>query len=77
MARFYADSNIKTPTEILFWSVYSFWLSNGNDFILAKKIAILLPLSGNAFLLILVTALVGGIAEGIGGVFGKQMKEFF
>ncbi len=61
----------------LFWSVYSFWLSNGNDFILAKKIAILLPLNGNAFLLILVTALVGGIAAGIAGVFGKQLKELF
>ena len=61
----------------LFWSVYSFWLSNGNDFILAKKIAILLPLKGNAFLLILVTALVGGIAAGIAGVFGKQLKELF
>ena len=61
----------------LFWSVYSFWLSNGNDFILAKKIAILLPLNGNAFLLILVTALIGGIAAGIAGVFGKQLKELF
>lgn len=61
----------------LFWSIYSFWLSNGNDFILAKKIAILLPLNGNAYVLILVTALIGGIAGGIGGVFGKQLKQLF
>ena len=59
----------------LFWLVYSYWLSNGNDFILAKKIAILLPLDGNAYLLILVTALIGGIAAGIAGVFGNQVRK--
>lgn len=56
----------------VFWFVYSYLLSNSNDFILAKKIAILLPLNGNAYLLILVTGLIGGIAAGIAGVFGKQ-----
>jgi len=59
----------------LFWFVYSFWLSKGNDFILAKKIAILLPLNGNQYLLILVTALVGGFAAGISGIFGRQLKQ--
>ena len=59
----------------LFWLVYSYWLSNGNDFILAKKIAILLPLDGNPYLLILVTALVGGITAGISGIFGKQFRQ--
>jgi len=58
-----------------FWFVYSYWLSNGNDFILAKKIAILLPLDGNAYLLILVTAIVGGIAAGIAGIFGNQFRQ--
>ena len=61
----------------LFWLVYSYWLSNGNDFILAKKIAILLPLNGNAYMLIFITALIGGIAAGIAGVFGKQLKLLF
>ena len=59
----------------MYWLVYSYWLSQGNDFILAKKIAILLPLNGNAYLLILVTALVGGIAAGIAGIFGKQFRQ--
>ena len=59
----------------LFWSVYSYWLSNGNDFILAKRIAILFPLNGNAYLLVLVTATVGGIAAGIAGVFGNQFRQ--
>jgi len=56
----------------LFWIVYAFWLSSGNDYILANKIAILLPLQGNPYLLILVTGLVGGLAAGIAAVFGKQ-----
>tara|TARA_R110002096_G_C14624120_1_gene724324 strand:+ start:2519 stop:2872 length:354 start_codon:yes stop_codon:yes gene_type:complete len=56
----------------LFWIVYSFWLGNANDFILAKKIAILLPLKGNPYLLILLTGIIGGLAAGVSGVFGKQ-----
>jgi hypothetical protein len=56
----------------LFWMVNAFWLSNANDFILANKIAVLLPLNGNAFLLILVTGVIGGLAAGISGIFGKQ-----
>ena len=56
----------------LFWMVYAFWLSNANDFILSKKIAVLLPLQGNPYLLILVTGLIGGIATGIAAIFGKQ-----
>ncbi|MEO8933175.1 MAG: hypothetical protein ABI295_02620 [Xanthomarina sp.] len=56
----------------LFWMGYSFWLSSSNNFILAKKMAVLLPLNGNAFLLILVTGIIGGLAAGIAGIFGKQ-----
>lgn len=56
----------------LLWVVHSFWLGNANDFILAKKIAVLLPLKGNHVLLILVTGTIGGIAAGVSGIFGKQ-----
>lgn len=58
----------------LFWTGYAFLLSNDNNFTLAKKIAILLPLDGNPFLLILVTGIVGGLAGGIAGIFGKQCQ---
>ncbi|NCO64973.1 MAG: hypothetical protein GW839_00970 [Flavobacteriales bacterium] len=54
------------------WTVHAFYLGNSNDFILAKKISVLFPLNGNIFLLILVTGIIGGIAAGISGVFGKQ-----
>lgn len=61
----------------LLWIMHSFWLGNANDFILAKKIAVLLPLKGSPYLLILVTGLVGGIAGGVAGVFGKQCSKLF
>ena len=60
-----------------YWMVYAFLLSNDNDFILAKKIAVLLPLGGNPYVLILVTALIGGIASGVAGILGKQSKLLF
>lgn len=56
----------------LFWAVYAFWLGNSNDFIMAKKIAVLLPLGGNPYLLILVTGFIGGLAAGVSALFGKQ-----
>ena len=59
----------------IFWMGYTFLLSSDNDFTLAKKIAVLLPLGGNPYVLILVTAAIGGIAAGIAGVFGQQCKE--
>lgn len=61
----------------LLWMVQSFLLSNANDFILANKIAMLLPLQGNAYLLILVTGIIGGLSAGIAAIFGKQCLLLF
>jgi len=61
----------------LLWIIQAFLLSNTNDFILAKKIAQLLSLGGNAYLLILVTGIVGGLAGGVAGIFGKQVALLF
>lgn len=62
---------------LVFWVIYAFVMSSGNDFTLAKRIAVLLPLGGNAYLLMLVTGIVGGLATGIAAVFGKQCKLVF
>ena len=56
----------------ILWITQSWLLSSNNDFILAKKIATLLPLEGNSTLLILVTGIIGGLAAGIAGIAGKQ-----
>ena len=58
---------------LLFWIVYSYILSSANDFTLAKRIAVLLPLGGNPYLLMIVTGVVGGLAAGVAAVFGKQL----
>ena len=57
-----------------FWTVYAFMVSRGNDFTLAKKIAVLLTLGGNPYVLILVTGSVGGLAAGISALLGKQLN---
>jgi len=61
----------------LLWIIQSWILSSTNDYILAKKIAILLPLGGNPFVLMLVTGIIGGLAAGIAAVFGKQCQVLF
>lgn len=61
----------------LFWIVYAFELSNANDFILAKKIAVLFPFNGNAYLLILATGVIGGVAAGVSALFGNQCRIIF
>jgi hypothetical protein len=61
----------------ILWIIQSWLLSSANDFILAKKIAILFPLDGNHILLIVVTGIIGGLAAGIAGIFGKQCSLKF
>ena len=61
----------------LLWISQAYWLGQANDFILSKKIAQLLPLQGNIFLLILITGLIGGIAGGVAGIFAKQCHDLF
>ena len=59
---------------LLFWTCYCFMLSSANDFTLAQRISILIPLGGNPYLLILVSGLLGGLAAGIAAVFAKQLR---
>ncbi|RNC88237.1 MAG: hypothetical protein ED556_03370 [Winogradskyella sp.] len=62
---------------LVFWTVHAFILGNANDFILAKKIAVLLSLGGNPYVLVLVTGIVGGLAAGVSALFGKQLSLVF
>ena len=59
------------------WILQSLLLSGANNFILAKKIAVLLMLSGNITSLILFTGVIGGLATGISAVLGKQTNALF
>lgn len=57
---------------LMFWSIYAFIISSNNDFILAKKIAVLFSLGDNPYILILITGIVGGLAAGVAALLGKQ-----
>lgn len=61
----------------LFWMAYSWSLSSANDFILAKKIGVLLTIGDNAYLLILITGIIGGLAAGVSALFGKQLSVIY
>ncbi len=49
----------------LLWGALSFWISKNNDHILAHKVSQLIIKVDNPYLLILVTALIGGLVAGL------------
>jgi hypothetical protein len=59
----------------LFWSIYAYILSSANDFRLAKQIGVLFNIGEQPYLVILITGLIGGLAAGIAGIFGKQLAN--
>jgi hypothetical protein len=60
---------------MLLWSGLAWWITIKNHGILSAKIANVLPLSGNTFLLILVTGLVGGLVGGFGAMTGSYLRS--
>ncbi len=60
----------------LLWGIYAFVLNQGNEGILATRMANLLPLSGNPILLILVTAAIGGLVGGLGAATGSLGRQW-
>jgi hypothetical protein len=53
------------------WTVYALVLSAANDNLLAAKVALLLPLQGQVWALLLVTGLVGGLVSGFASLSGN------
>ena len=49
----------------LLWGGLAFWLSFNNDHNLAQKMSMVILKSGNAFLLIILTALIGAVTAGL------------
>jgi hypothetical protein len=52
----------------LLWGIMAMLIDNANNHLLSQKIAQILPLKGSSVLLILVTALVGGLVSGFAGL---------
>lgn len=59
----------------LLWGGLAWWIDMGNNSILSKKIATILPLGGNAVLLILVSAIVGGLIAGVAAMSGSYLRS--
>lgn len=58
----------------LLWGGLSFWLSNNNDHILAHKISLVVFKIDNAWLLLLVTALIGALVAGFAALSGSFLR---
>lgn len=58
----------------ILWAGLAWWMDMKNNGILSKKIASVLPLGGNALLLILVTGIVGGLVAAFAAMSGSFLR---
>ncbi len=59
----------------LLWGIMAFIIDDRNDHLLSQRIATLLPLGGSSFLLISITALIGGLISGFAGLSGSLARK--
>jgi hypothetical protein len=59
----------------LLWGILAFIIDQQNQQVLSRKIAEVLPLGGNPLLLILITALVGGLVAGFAAMTGSYLRR--
>jgi len=58
----------------LLWSLLALWIDVKNDSLLSVKMAQVLPLGGSSFLLMMVTAVVGGLVGGLAALTGASLR---
>jgi hypothetical protein len=58
----------------LMWTLVSAWIDIENEHLLSHKLAKIFPLGGSSLLLILVTALVGGLVGGFAAMAGSSLR---
>jgi len=59
----------------LLWALLSWWIDMQNQGVLSAKIAMLLPLDGSTFLLIVVSAFTGGLVAGSAALSGSYFRK--
>ena len=59
----------------ILWFALAFWMDNANDGVLSVKIASLLPLGGSKWLLLIVTAFIGGLVAGFAALSGSYLRS--
>lgn len=58
----------------LLWGGLSWWIDMKNGQVLSHKLSSLLPFGGSTFLMILVTALIGGLVAGSAALAGSYLR---
>ena len=58
----------------ILWFVLTFWIDRANGGVLSVKIASLLPLGGSKWLLMIVTAFIGGLIAGFAAMSGSYLR---
>lgn len=59
----------------ILWFLLAFWMDLANEGVLSLKIASLLPLGGSKWLLMIVTAFVGGLVAGFAALSGSYLRS--
>jgi hypothetical protein len=59
----------------ILWALLAWWIDVKNNGVLATKVAQIFPLGGSSFLLILVTALVGGLVGGLAALSASYLRN--
>ena len=59
----------------ILWFVLIFWVDSSNGGILSGKIASLLPLGGSSWVLMVVTAIIGGLIAGFAAMSGSYLRS--
>ncbi|MEP6684417.1 MAG: hypothetical protein ABJA35_14205 [Parafilimonas sp.] len=59
----------------LLWGIMAMMIDNANNHLLSQKIAQVLQLNGSSILLILITALVGGLVSGFAGLSASLARK--
>lgn len=59
----------------LLWGALAWWIDMKNNGVLSARIASVLPLGGNALLLIIATGLVGGLVAGMAALSGSYLRS--
>ena len=59
----------------LLWGGMAFWIDIRNQHILSAKLAEIFPLGGSSILLVLVSALIGGLVAGFAALTGSYIRK--
>ena len=59
----------------ILWGTLSFWISDGNEHLLAKKMSVVILKTSNPYFLILATACIGAIVSGFAALAGSLVRR--